>query len=510
MCLNFHAVNAQKDSISDDLIRIKKTDSLQILTKDNALSIFKTQKEALLYADKIFLRGQVYFEQYEFEPAYIHIEKASLIYNELGLLKKRTACTVFLWQLLLRNELREEAAQKKKTLVAFYKDQGDYCSLLTMYLYESIFLINDTNGSELLAIIEKLKTIQDLCDSKNAVQRKTIAALNTLVYCRINDSTNARVQLSELEKNDAMVTDAYVNNFIYLAQLTYYMSYNQTDKALSVFQEYDAITKTPYLNKHIFIIEELASELYKTLGNTHLEKIHFNNHMEFKRDYYNRISINKYDYFEYLFQVKQKELEIARQSGEIQQLEAEKRLFKQKIIFYLIFSVLLGLLFLFLWKLYIDKQKRKRKATEKALQQKNKELKQYTNDLLQKSKEQELLQSKIDKLKTTRSDVSALQELSNSKILTKEDWLHFKTKFSEIYPDYFNKLESSEFSFTNGEKRLISLEKTGLNTDEIANILGISTKSVLTSRYRLRKKLNAPKDISIVNFIDKKSNIKTQ
>lgn len=55
---------------------------------------------------------------------------------------------------------------------------------------------------------------------------------------------------------------------------------------------------------------------------------------------------------------------------------------------------------------------------------------------------------------------------------------------------------------TNSEERLLALEKLNLKTPEIANILGVSTDSVVKNRYRLRKKLGISRETSITAFVE--------
>ena len=45
-------------------------------------------------------------------------------------------------------------------------------------------------------------------------------------------------------------------------------------------------------------------------------------------------------------------------------------------------------------------------------------------------------------------------------------------------------------------------EKLNIKTNEIANMLGVSYKSVITARYRLRKKLDAPAEMELIDFLN--------
>ncbi len=101
-----------------------------------------------------------------------------------------------------------------------------------------------------------------------------------------------------------------------------------------------------------------------------------------------------------------------------------------------------------------------------------------------------------------QGDLYQLESLITSKILTKNDWKTFKHKFNKIYPKFFISLKVKRLYLTDSEERLLALEYLKFNTNEIANKLGISNRSVVVSRYRLRKKIGAPKGKPILEFLD--------
>ncbi|MGH1386995.1 tetratricopeptide repeat protein [Kordia sp.] len=131
------------------------------------------------------------------------------------------------------------------------------------------------------------------------------------------------------------------------------------------------------------------------------------------------------------------------------------------------------------------------------------ELTKYTKALLTKSLEQDTLNKEIQVLNEKlgeKNTLHNLQELANTKILTKEDWVVFKEKFSSVHPLFFTKIK--EYKLTESEERLLALEKLNLNNADISSILGIAGKSVVVTRYRLRKKLNIPKEVSIADYLE--------
>ncbi len=82
-----------------------------------------------------------------------------------------------------------------------------------------------------------------------------------------------------------------------------------------------------------------------------------------------------------------------------------------------------------------------------------------------------------------------ISELSTFKILTDDDWEKFKNLFEQIYKGFFFKLKNEIPGITNSELRLSALIKLNLNSNEIAQMIGISTESVKKTRQRLRQKM---------------------
>jgi DNA-binding CsgD family transcriptional regulator len=87
------------------------------------------------------------------------------------------------------------------------------------------------------------------------------------------------------------------------------------------------------------------------------------------------------------------------------------------------------------------------------------------------------------------------------KILTTNDWLRFRERFNEQFPQFVDKIKVQLPKLTPSEMRLVMLIKIGFDTLEVANVIGISTDSVYTSRYRLRKKLELMDDADLEHFI---------
>ena len=72
--------------------------------------------------------------------------------------------------------------------------------------------------------------------------------------------------------------------------------------------------------------------------------------------------------------------------------------------------------------------------------------------------------------------------------------------FVEVYPNFYEKLNALS-TLSQTDLRLASYIKMNHNNNEIANISGISLRTVESQRYRLSKKLNLEKDQGLDSFL---------
>lgn len=175
----------------------------------------------------------------------------------------------------------------------------------------------------------------------------------------------------------------------------------------------------------------------------------------------------------------------------------------------LIFAVLVVLLLIVIFRYMVvtKTNKRKIRKIETDLNLKRREI---TSKLMYIQKKNEAIASVADRLEESRhlfsgksSPVIAhvIKELSvNSK---DDSWEEFELRFREVDPCFFRKLSEKFPHLTPNDKKLCAYLKLNLSTKEIASLLNLSLNSVLSARYRLRKKLNINKaDITINQYLD--------
>lgn len=106
---------------------------------------------------------------------------------------------------------------------------------------------------------------------------------------------------------------------------------------------------------------------------------------------------------------------------------------------------------------------------------------------------QEQIASIIESDKNNDSVINIKKALRNL-IKQKNYWEEFTIKFSQIHPDFINNLKNRFPGLTKNDIDFISLLKLNLSNKEIATLLKISHESVISKKYRIKKKLQIEDD----------------
>lgn len=97
--------------------------------------------------------------------------------------------------------------------------------------------------------------------------------------------------------------------------------------------------------------------------------------------------------------------------------------------------------------------------------------------------------------------LNKLLKIVNTELDVKKDWQQFDNQIQYLYPDFWQKLNASYPNLTRNEKQLCVHLKNDKSSQEIADLLSVSIRSVEMARYRLRKKINIPTETDITDFI---------
>jgi tetratricopeptide (TPR) repeat protein len=140
------------------------------------------------------------------------------------------------------------------------------------------------------------------------------------------------------------------------------------------------------------------------------------------------------------------------------------------------------------------------------LQQKNRELSTATAHILNKNEVLGNIRKLVagwlhqPELAASKGMKNLIREIDSNTDLD-EQWEQFKLHFDSVHKGFFERLLKEFPKLTPNELKLCAYLRMNLSTKEIAQMLNISIESVITKRYRLRKKLGLGKDENLVGFI---------
>lgn len=150
---------------------------------------------------------------------------------------------------------------------------------------------------------------------------------------------------------------------------------------------------------------------------------------------------------------------------------------------------------------------REAEEARKELEFKNRELVSYTVNFVQKNQLFEELIDSVSQLKKkskddVRKELIGMERVIKRHLQVDKDWEDFKLRFENLHSGFFDDLLKQAPSLTNNDLKLSALVKMNFSIKEVADMMGISTESVKTARYRLKKKLGLPGETNINDFLN--------
>jgi ligand-binding sensor domain-containing protein/DNA-binding CsgD family transcriptional regulator len=139
---------------------------------------------------------------------------------------------------------------------------------------------------------------------------------------------------------------------------------------------------------------------------------------------------------------------------------------------------------------------------------KNSELINFTMHLVQKGELLTDLKSHMSKMTKLIDNPIAHEELKkmikviNDADKMDKDWENFTNHFDKAHNSFTVNIKEKFPKLTSNELKLCTFLRLNLSTKEIAQLMNISMRGVEISRYRLRKKLNLPTEMSLFDFLN--------
>lgn len=151
----------------------------------------------------------------------------------------------------------------------------------------------------------------------------------------------------------------------------------------------------------------------------------------------------------------------------------------------------------------------KKEAYLKNIESELKERKLTTNTLFISQQNQllNMILSKVEKLMSVPDINDSKEELAKvikfikSNKQDEVEWENFKLHFDAVSPKFFNTLKTNYPNLTELDLKHCAYIKINFTPKQVAQLLGISPKSVTLFRVRLKKKLNLAEDLSLNDYL---------
>lgn len=138
--------------------------------------------------------------------------------------------------------------------------------------------------------------------------------------------------------------------------------------------------------------------------------------------------------------------------------------------------------------------------------QKNRELSAKTIQITQKNQLLQTIQEKVQMVAyklsgEIRQEMKQIEKLIKGNLNMDNEWEVFKVHFENVHPHFFETLQKQYTSLSQTDLRHCAYLKIGLSNKEIAHIFNISSSSVITHHYRIKKKMGITSNQKLVDFI---------
>ena len=280
----------------------------------------------------------------------------------------------------------------------------------------------------------------------------------------------------------------------------YYML-SDFENCLKVIEECILLSKEQNLQKEEVVALELKFKVLNKLGLSSEIEITVDEILK-NKDYRYSVQIDQ------LLSGLESKNEILIKKREIEDEKSQKsRIISMSIITILI--LIFATAYFLSRKVYLDKQMIIANQNEKIaltdLEHKKRELASISTNIVQENEQiSNILKDlkyytsllNVDKEKTIFNPlIKSINRILNEK--RKDDL--YSDQFNAAYPGYLEYLTRTFSDLTTADLKLCTFLRMNLNTKEMADIMGLSVRSVESRRYRLRKKLELSKDEDLVS-----------
>ncbi len=145
---------------------------------------------------------------------------------------------------------------------------------------------------------------------------------------------------------------------------------------------------------------------------------------------------------------------------------------------------------------------------EAEIRHKNQELVSATLHITQKNEMLNTVRIALDKIKSRslgpnemQQEIEQVVKMVQNDANLDADWESFVQNFDTVHNDFFKRLKEQFPSLRTNDYKLCAYLRLNLTSKDISKLMNISTRSVETNRYRLRKKLELSNDTNLTEFL---------
>lgn len=103
--------------------------------------------------------------------------------------------------------------------------------------------------------------------------------------------------------------------------------------------------------------------------------------------------------------------------------------------------------------------------------------------------------------KEAKNILQTIQREISSLTSEERGWDDFRLHFEQIHPSFFTRLNEAHPHLTLGESKMCAFIVMNLNTKEIASLTNRSIRTVDTTKFRIRKKMDIPKEATTLSYL---------
>lgn len=149
-------------------------------------------------------------------------------------------------------------------------------------------------------------------------------------------------------------------------------------------------------------------------------------------------------------------------------------------------------------ELELEKKARLNQELKSEIEYKNREVENLAQNIVQKN---DLLQNLRREIKAG-SRASSNRVIQAISVVMDNDKEEFEQRVDNIHSLFYKKVKERFPKLNDNDLRLLSLVKMKMSSKDMAILLNINPASVDVARYRLKKKMNLPKQTNLLEFLE--------